>query len=142
MNGELVDWADATVHVGTHGLHYGTGVFEGIRCYETDKGPAVFRLTDHLDRLQNSAKLLRSEEHTSELQSHSDLVCRLLLEKKSNYTSLGDPHCSLLSSLRTTILCRSVMASPSPAVACTAVATRCCLSLVTCRRIWTASTAS
>ena len=58
MNGELVDWADATVHVGTHGLHYGTGVFEGIRCYETDKGPAVFRLTDHLERLQNSAKLL------------------------------------------------------------------------------------
>ena len=61
MNGELVDWADATVHVGTHGLHYGTGVFEGIRCYETDKGPAVFRLTDHLNRLQNSAKLLYME---------------------------------------------------------------------------------
>jgi len=58
MNGELVDWADATVHVGTHGLHYGTGVFEGIRCYETEKGPAVFRLTDHLARLHNSAKLL------------------------------------------------------------------------------------
>jgi branched-chain amino acid aminotransferase len=58
MNGELVDWADATVHVGTHGLHYGTGVFEGIRCYETEKGPAVFRLTDHLVRLHNSAKLL------------------------------------------------------------------------------------
>ncbi len=58
MNGELVDWADATVHVGAHGLHYGTGVFEGIRCYETEKGPAVFRLTDHLDRLLNSARLL------------------------------------------------------------------------------------
>jgi branched-chain amino acid aminotransferase len=58
MNGELVDWADATVHVGAHGLHYGTGVFEGIRCYETDKGPAVFRLTDHLDRLHNSARHL------------------------------------------------------------------------------------
>ena len=58
MNGVLVDWADATVHVGTHGLHYGTGVFEGIRCYETDKGPAVFRLTDHLERLHDSAKLL------------------------------------------------------------------------------------
>ena len=57
-NGELVDWADATVHVGTHGLHYGTGVFEGIRCYETDRGPAVFRLTDHLERLHNSANLL------------------------------------------------------------------------------------
>jgi branched-chain amino acid aminotransferase len=61
MNGELVDWADATVHVGVHGLHYGTGVFEGIRCYETEKGPAVFRLTDHLERLQNSAKLLYME---------------------------------------------------------------------------------
>ena len=58
MNGELVDWADATVHVGAHGLHYGTGVFEGIRCYETEKGPAVFRLTDHMDRLHNSARLL------------------------------------------------------------------------------------
>ena len=61
MNGTLVDWADATVHVGTHGLHYGTGVFEGIRCYDTDKGPAVFRLTDHLARLENSAKLLYME---------------------------------------------------------------------------------
>jgi branched-chain amino acid aminotransferase len=58
MNGELVDWADAKIHVGTHGLHYGTGVFEGIRCYETPKGPAVFRLDEHLQRLHNSAKLL------------------------------------------------------------------------------------
>ena len=58
MNGELVDWADATVHVGTHGLHYGSGVFEGIRCYDTQKGPAVFRLSDHLRRLENSARLL------------------------------------------------------------------------------------
>ena len=58
MNGELLDWADARIHVGSHGLHYGTGVFEGIRCYETSKGPAVFRLTDHLKRLQNSARLL------------------------------------------------------------------------------------
>jgi len=58
MNGELVDWADATVHVGAHGLHYGTGVFEGIRCYDTARGPAVFRLRDHLIRLENSAKLL------------------------------------------------------------------------------------
>ena len=58
MNGELVDWADARIHVGTHGLHYGTGVFEGIRCYDTDRGPAVFRLIDHLQRLETSAKLL------------------------------------------------------------------------------------
>jgi branched-chain amino acid aminotransferase len=61
MNGELVDWGDAKVHVGTHGLHYGSGVFEGIRAYETPKGTAVFRLTDHLQRLHNSAKLLYME---------------------------------------------------------------------------------
>ena len=58
FNGELIDWADAKIHIGAHGLHYGSGVFEGIRCYETAQGPAVFRLVDHLDRLQNSAKLL------------------------------------------------------------------------------------
>jgi len=61
MNGELVDWADAKVHVGTHGLHYGSGVFEGIRAYETPEGTAVFRLTDHLERLHNSANLLMME---------------------------------------------------------------------------------
>ena len=58
LNGELVDWADARIHVASHGLHYGTGVFEGIRCYDTPKGPAVFRLEDHLLRLANSAKVL------------------------------------------------------------------------------------
>jgi branched-chain amino acid aminotransferase len=58
FNGELVDWGDAKIHVGAHGLHYGSGVFEGIRCYETANGPAVFRLTDHLKRLHNSAELL------------------------------------------------------------------------------------
>ena len=58
MNGELVDWADAKIHVGSHGLHYGTGVFEGIRCYETPRGPAVFRLQDHLARFENSARIL------------------------------------------------------------------------------------
>ena len=57
MNGEFVKWEDATVHVLTHGLHYGTGVFEGIRCYDTEIGPAIFRHTDHLDRLQKSAEL-------------------------------------------------------------------------------------
>jgi branched-chain amino acid aminotransferase len=61
MNGELVDWADAKIHVGAHGLHYGSGVFEGIRCYETDKGSAVFRLSDHLRRLHDSARLLQME---------------------------------------------------------------------------------
>jgi branched-chain amino acid aminotransferase len=61
LNGELVDWADARVHVGAHGLHYGSGVFEGIRCYETDRGPAIFRLSDHLERLHASAKLLHMD---------------------------------------------------------------------------------
>lgn len=58
-NGKLIDWKDATVHVLTHGLHYGTGVFEGIRCYRTDKGPAVFRLKDHMARLHTSAKAIQ-----------------------------------------------------------------------------------
>ena len=57
MNGKLVDWENATVHVLSHALHYGTGVFEGIRCYETSKGPAVFRLRDHLERMERSAKV-------------------------------------------------------------------------------------
>ena len=57
MNGEFVAWEDAKVHVLTHALHYGTGVFEGVRAYETDRGPAIFRHDDHLDRLEASAKL-------------------------------------------------------------------------------------
>ena len=57
MNGEFVAWDDANVHVLSHGLHYGTGVFEGIRCYETERGPAVFRHREHLERLASSAEL-------------------------------------------------------------------------------------
>jgi branched-chain amino acid aminotransferase len=57
LNGEFVAWEDAKVHVLTHGLHYGTGVFEGIRAYETDQGAAIFRHQDHLARLEASANL-------------------------------------------------------------------------------------
>lgn len=57
QNGEFVAWEDAKVHVLSHGLHYGTGVFEGIRCYETERGPAVFRHREHLSRLEKSAEL-------------------------------------------------------------------------------------
>src|SRR5277367_5545643 len=57
MDGELVDWADATVHVLTHTMHYGSGVFEGIRAYPTSSGVAVFRLGDHIRRLFGSAKI-------------------------------------------------------------------------------------
>ena len=56
MDGEFVDFNDAEIHILTHGLHYGTGVFEGVRCYETVDGPAVFRWEEHLERLYNSAK--------------------------------------------------------------------------------------
>ena len=58
MNGELVDWADAKIHILTHTLHYGMGVFEGMRAYETDRGPAIFRLTDHINRMRDSARIL------------------------------------------------------------------------------------
>jgi branched-chain amino acid aminotransferase len=61
MDGELVDWADATVHVLTHTMHYGSGVFEGIRAYPTSRGPAVFRLRDHMRRLLASAKVFMIE---------------------------------------------------------------------------------
>lgn len=57
QDGEFVRWEDARVHVLSHGLHYGTGVFEGIRCYETERGPAVFRHREHLERLRKSAQL-------------------------------------------------------------------------------------
>lgn len=61
MDGTLVDWDAAQVHVLTHALHYGSGVFEGIRCYATPDGPAVFRLTEHMARLERSAKMMRMQ---------------------------------------------------------------------------------
>lgn len=59
LDGKLVKWQDAKIHVLTHALHYGLGVFEGIRCYETKKGPAVFRLDEHIRRLFDSAHILQ-----------------------------------------------------------------------------------
>ncbi len=61
MNGNFVRWEDAKIHICSHVIHYGTGVFEGLRCYNTPKGPAVFRLQDHTERLFNSAKIYRME---------------------------------------------------------------------------------
>ncbi len=61
FNGKLIPWEDATVHVLSHALHYGSSVFEGIRCYDTAKGSAVFRLSDHMRRLVDSAKVYRME---------------------------------------------------------------------------------
>jgi branched-chain amino acid aminotransferase len=61
MNGRLIDFADAKIHVFTHAIHYGSGLFEGIRCYVTKSGPAIFRLNEHLRRLYDSAKIYRME---------------------------------------------------------------------------------
>ncbi len=61
MDGKMVDWDKAQVHVCTHALHYGSGVFEGIRAYETEKGTAIFRLKEHIVRLFNSAKILKMD---------------------------------------------------------------------------------
>ncbi len=61
MNGKLVPWDDAKIHIGTHVIHYGSAVFEGLRCYATPEGPAVFRLDAHTERLFNSAKIYRMD---------------------------------------------------------------------------------
>jgi branched-chain amino acid aminotransferase len=77
MDGELVDWEDATIHVLTHALHYGSGVFEGIRAYETKQGPAVFRLPEHLRRLSRSASVYHMEipySHDELIQAIKDTV--------------------------------------------------------------------
>jgi len=61
FNGELVDWTEANIHVLSHVVHYGSSVFEGIRCYKTPKGSAIFRLKEHVKRLFNSGKIYRME---------------------------------------------------------------------------------
>ncbi len=77
MDGQLVEWRDAKIHVLTHTLHYGCGAFEGVRAYKTDKGTAIFRLREHTERLFNSAKILRMEiPFTPEqaMQAQTDVV--------------------------------------------------------------------
>jgi branched-chain amino acid aminotransferase len=85
MNGQLVDWEDAKIHILTHTLHYGTGVFEGIRAYETARGPAVFRLTEHIVRLHNSAKIMMMDMPYS--------VDELVAATKATVKSTGLPSC-------------------------------------------------
>jgi len=65
MDGSLVDWSDAKIHIGAHVVHYGSGVFEGARCYDTEQGPAVFRLDTHIRRLYDSAKIYRMDYNLS-----------------------------------------------------------------------------
>ena len=82
MDGQLVEWRDAKIHVLTHTLHYGCGAFEGVRAYHTDRGTAVFRLQEHTERLFNSAKILRmqlpfSKEQVNEAQKQVVKVNKL-----------------------------------------------------------------
>ena len=77
QDGEFKNWADATVHVMAHGLHYGSTVFEGIRCYKTAKGPAIFRLRDHINRLFDSAKMYGIDIPFTRLQLEH--VCQTLV---------------------------------------------------------------
>jgi branched-chain amino acid aminotransferase len=85
MNGELIPWDEARIHVLTHSLHYGMGVFEGIRAYETASGPGIFRLTDHIRRLHNSAKILMMDLPYS--------VDELVQATKDVVRSTGLPSC-------------------------------------------------
>ncbi len=74
MDGKLVNWDDAKIHVLTHTLHYGLGAFEGIRCYETDKGPAIFRLDEHVDRLFASAAIFMLEIPFSKAEIRAAII--------------------------------------------------------------------
>jgi branched-chain amino acid aminotransferase len=77
-NGKFIPWSEATIHVSAHVIHYASCLFEGIRCYETPQGPAIFRLKEHTDRLVNSAKIYRMElSYTREqlAQAMVELVC-------------------------------------------------------------------
>ena len=77
MNGKLVDWNDATIHIASHALHYASAVFEGARCYATPKGSACFRLDTHMRRLQHSAKIYRMEYHL-DLTGWQDAVLKTI----------------------------------------------------------------
>lgn len=77
MNGKMVNWDDAKIHVLSHVVHYGSGLFEGERCYKTNKGPVIFRLKEHIDRLYNSCKIYRMEipfKKEEIWQAHLDII--------------------------------------------------------------------
>ena len=77
-NGKFIDWDDAKIHVLSHVVSYGSAVFEGIRCYDTPQGPAVFRLRDHMQRLLNSAYIYRME-----VPFNLDELCEATLELRA-----------------------------------------------------------
>lgn len=81
MDGKFVSWDNATVHILTHTLHYGLGVFEGIRCYETRKGTAIFRLDEHIDRLFNSAHIFLIEIPYSKVEIRDAIIKTIQVNK-------------------------------------------------------------
>jgi branched-chain amino acid aminotransferase len=81
MNGTLVEWKDATIHIASHVIHYGSGVFEGARCYATPKGSACFRIDEHLVRLQHSAKIYRME-YPLDLAGWREAVLQVIRENR------------------------------------------------------------
>jgi len=81
LNGKLIPWNDAKVHVLTHTLHYGTGVFEGIRCYKTDSGSAVFRLKEHVDRLFESMHICQMEPRATREQVFDGILETIRVNK-------------------------------------------------------------
>ena len=83
IDGNLIDWDDAKIHILTHALHYATAVFEGIRCYDTNKGPAIFRMRDHIRRLQNSGKMY----HMNIEYSEEELELAIIETLKANDVS-------------------------------------------------------
>ncbi len=86
MNGKLVPWDDARIHVGSHVIHYGSAVFEGVRCYNTPEGPAIFRLDAHTERLFNSAKIYRMDmPYTFEELSRAQLETVAANKKEACY---------------------------------------------------------
>ncbi len=85
FDGEWVDWREAKVHVLTHTLHYGMGVFEGVRAYETLNGAAIFRLEEHTDRLFNSAKIMNmdigfSKDELNQAQKDAVLIVLIFVQ--------------------------------------------------------------
>jgi branched-chain amino acid aminotransferase len=81
MDGKLVEWDNAKIHILTHGLHYGTAVFEGIRCYNTKNGPAIFRLEDHIKRLFNSCKMYHMTLEYSDKELREAIIETIKINK-------------------------------------------------------------
>src|ERR1700757_712774 len=82
-NGKLINWDDAQIHVLSHVVSYGSEIFEGIRCYNTKQGPAIFRLRDHMQRLANSCKIYRMELPFS-IEELSDAACEVVRANRMN----------------------------------------------------------